>query len=124
MNVFKNKISLQSKGFYVAVKNIYTHRFRTVVPFATLTANLLRKCCRRSRTPVPTDMVVIVNLCIAVNSPINPNFSFVSIIRRVALFYVIELKIVNGDGIAVHAALGLEGLEHAALLECTLEIIE
>ena len=31
MNFFKKiKFSLQSKGFYVAVKNIYTHRFRTV----------------------------------------------------------------------------------------------
>ena len=29
---------------------------RAVVPFASLTANLLRKCCFHSRTPVPTGL--------------------------------------------------------------------
>ena len=70
------------------MKNINTHCFRTVEDAGPYGFSGYRQFLRSrklpykpqfsgpSRTPVPTDMVVIVNLCVAVNSPLNPNSFF------------------------------------------------
>jgi len=71
--------SPQGEGLACALPNPPTNQNlkplrRGVVPFASLTANLLRKCCRRSQAPPPTGFVG-PRFAIP-NPPINQNLNF------------------------------------------------